>query len=130
MQAACEEAPEIVKSDEVDVLSGARPLHAAAGAGQAEATSLLLQHGAPVDGLDGRGHTALQAKFTGPLTHWHTGILSCTCKPAFLMQAEVMLHLHFQNKFWKEWKLCPGYVIDEPGVVLVWWWRVPEQRSS
>ncbi|KAK9827887.1 hypothetical protein WJX74_007932 [Apatococcus lobatus] len=60
LQVACEGAPDIVKGSQMDVLSGARPLHTAAGAGQAEATALLLQHGAPVDGLDGHGHTALQ----------------------------------------------------------------------
>ena len=64
MQATCEEASEVVKGGQIDVLSGAGPLHTAAGSGQTEATSLLLQHGAPVDGPDGHGHTALQVNYS------------------------------------------------------------------
>ena len=61
LQAACDTSPEVVTGSQVDVLSGAAPLHAAAAAGQAEAVSLLLQHGAPVDGQDGQGNSAIQA---------------------------------------------------------------------
>ena len=60
MQATCDTNPGVVKEGRVNVLSGAAPLHAAAAAGQAEAVSLLLQHGAPIDGVDGQRNTALQ----------------------------------------------------------------------
>ena len=61
LQAACESAPQVVRDGHVDVLSGAAPLHAAAAAGEAEAVSLLLQHGAPIDSQDGQNNTAIQA---------------------------------------------------------------------
>ncbi|KAK9867272.1 hypothetical protein WJX84_010769 [Apatococcus fuscideae] len=60
LQAACEASPEVLRGAQLDVLTGAGPLHAAAEAGQAEAASTLLHAGVPADCLDGHGHTALQ----------------------------------------------------------------------
>lgn len=52
----------MVRAGAHDVDTHRGVLHSAAGAGQVAALAALLAAGAPVDGLDGHGLTALQAR--------------------------------------------------------------------
>jgi hypothetical protein len=68
----------VLRSGEPDLSAGgALPLHLAATGGHAHALRLLLQAGAPLEGRDGRGRSALQLAQRGE---------QCECE-AVLLQA-------------------------------------------
>ncbi len=68
-QAAAAAAADAVKVGVWDADSGVAPLHLAAARGAADCVAALLAAGAPVDGLDGDGATALQV---GGCVMWFT----------------------------------------------------------